>query len=98
MNSLTGDPPFKKSNMKTIKRILLIFAADTLMMLVSWAGVSLILFCGRAIFTPQAVFAKMLSVYSFFVVMFCYTLYLVFDLCIYITMEIRLKNECSDTR
>jgi hypothetical protein len=77
---------------------LLIFAADTLMMLISWAGVSLIIFCVRVIFTPQAVWAKMLSVYSFFIVIFCYALYLVLDLCLYITMEIRLKNECSNTR
>jgi hypothetical protein len=78
--------------MEKIKKILLIFAVDTLITLISWAGLSLILLGIRTFSTPQAVFAKILSVYSFFVVMFCYAFYLVFDLCVYFSTEIRLEK------
>ena len=67
--------------MNTIKKILLIFVIDTLIMLVSWAGLSLILLCIRVASTQQVALMKMLSVNSFFIVMFCYAFYLVFDLC-----------------
>ena len=69
--------------------ILLIFVGDTLVMLVSWAGLSLILLGVRVLSAQQVALMKMLSVYSFFVVMFCYAFYLIFDLCEYLSTEIR---------
>ena len=85
--------------MDTIKKILLIFVGDTLVMLLSWAGLSLILLCCRIFSAPQVTLIRMLSVYSFFVVMFCYAFYLVFDLCGYLSAEIRfgkMKNQMSE--
>ncbi|MCK4385303.1 MAG: hypothetical protein KAW52_03480 [candidate division Zixibacteria bacterium] len=75
--------------MRKIKKILLIFVVDTLVMLVSWAGLSLILLGVRVLSAQQVALMKMLSVYSFFVVMFCYAFYLIFDLCEYLSTEIR---------
>ncbi len=71
--------------MVTIKKMLLIFVVDTLVMLISWAGLSLILFGVRIFTSPQAGLVKILSVHSFIVVMFCYAFYLIFDLCEYLS-------------
>jgi hypothetical protein len=78
--------------MGATKRILLIFVVDTLTMLISWAGLSLLLFGVRGFLTPQSLLAKLLSLYSLFVIMFCYALYLVFDLCCFFSTEIRMQK------
>ncbi len=66
--------------MITIKKMMMIFVVDTLVMLISWAGLSLIILAIRAFVTPQAAFLKILSIHSYMVVMFCYAFYLFFDL------------------
>ena len=75
--------------MDTIKKILLIFVVSTLVMLISWAGLSLILFGVRVLTSPQAGLVKILSIHSYIIVMFCYAFYLIFDLCAYFSSEIR---------
>ena len=78
--------------MDTIRKMLLVFLGDTLVMLISWAGLSLMLF-GIRIFTgPEAGLVKILSIHSYVVVMFCYAFYLIFDLCGYFSTQSRLKK------
>ena len=78
--------------MDTIRKMLLVFLGDTLVMLISWAGLSLMLF-GIRIFTgPEAGLVKILSIHSYVVVMFCYAFYLIFDLCEYFSTQSRLKK------
>ncbi len=66
--------------MHTIKKMLVIFIGDTLVMLVSWAGLSVILFCIRVISARPVALINMLSVSSFLVATFCYAFFLTFDL------------------
>lgn len=86
------DLSIRWGGMEKIKKILLIFAVDTFIMIISWAGLSLIIFCIRALSPPQATLVKILSLYSFFIVMFCYALYLAFDLCEFFSSEIRTEK------
>lgn len=78
--------------MDKIKKLLSIFVVDTLVMLVSWAGLSLILLCVKMFSAAQAALVRMLSVYSFFIVMFCYAFYLAFDLSECVSTEIRVEK------
>lgn len=73
--------------MEKIKKILLIFAVDTFIMLVSWAGLILIVLCFRVFSPSEVLFIKILPLYSFFIVLSCYAFYLIFDLCEYIFTE-----------
>jgi hypothetical protein len=73
--------------MDTIKKMLLIFVVNTLVMLISWAGLSLIIFVVRVLTSPQADLVKILSIHSYIVVMFFYAFYLIFDLCEYFSTE-----------
>jgi len=82
--------------MDTIKKMLLIFVVNTLVMLVSWAALSLALFGVRAWVGPQAPLTTVFSIHSYVIVMFCYAFYLVFDLCEYLNTETLGKRESSD--
>jgi len=73
--------------METIKKMLLILVLDTLVMLISWAGLSLILLGVRALSDPQAALVKILSLHSFVVVLLFYAFYLVFDICEFVSAE-----------
>ena len=73
--------------MDTIKKILLIMVVNTLVMLISWAGLSVILMGVRFLSGPQAALVKILSLHSFVVVMLFYAFYLVFDICEFISAE-----------
>ncbi len=73
--------------MNTIKKILLILVLNTLVMLISWAGLSVILLGVRFLSGPQAALVKILSLHSFVVVMLFYAFYLVFDICEFISTE-----------
>jgi len=73
--------------MDTIKKMLLIFVVNTLVMLISWAGLSLIILGVRVFTSPQAGLVKILSIHSYIVVMFFYAFYLIFDLCEYFSTE-----------
>ncbi|KPL01192.1 MAG: hypothetical protein AMJ91_01170 [candidate division Zixibacteria bacterium SM23_73_3] len=73
--------------METIKKMLLIFVVNTLVMLISWAGLSLIILGVRAFTSPQASLVKILSIHSYIVVMFCYAFLLIFDLCEYFSSQ-----------
>ena len=75
-----------------IKKVLLVFVGNTLVMLLSWAGSSLILFGVRAFTGPQAGLVKILSIHSYVVAMFFYAFYLIFDLCEYISTLSRLEK------
>ena len=77
--------------MDTIKKMLLILVLDTLVMLISWAGLSLILLGVRELSDPQAALVKILSLHSFVVVLLFYAFYLVFDICEFISTESRGK-------
>ena len=78
--------------MDTIKKILLVFVGDTLIMLISWAGLSLIILGVRVFTSPQAGLVKILSIHSYIVVMFCYAFYLIFDLCEYFSTQSRFEK------
>ena len=73
--------------MDTIKKMLLILVVNTLVMLISWAGLSVILLGVRFLSGPQAALVKILSLHSFVVVMLFYAFYLVFDICELISIE-----------
>ncbi len=73
--------------MNTIKKILLIMVVNTLVMLISWAGLSVILLGVRFLSGPQAALVKILSLHSFVVVMLFYAFYLIFDICEFISTE-----------
>jgi hypothetical protein len=82
--------------MDTIKKMLLIFVVNTLVMLVSWAALSLILFGVRAWVGSQAPMVKVFSIHSYVIVMFCYAFYLIFDLAEYFSTETLGKRESSN--
>jgi len=67
--------------MKRIKKILLIFVVDTFIMLVSWAGLSIIVFSFKIFSPSELFFGKILPLYSFLIILSCYAFYLIFDLC-----------------
>jgi hypothetical protein len=67
--------------MDTIKKMLVIFVVNTLVMLISWAGLSLVLLGVRLLIGQQGDFARLLSIHSYVAVMFFYAFYLIFDLC-----------------
>ena len=67
--------------------MLLIFVINTLVMLLSWAGLSLIIFGVRVLASPQAGLVKIFSIHSYIIVMFCYAFYLIFDLCEYFSTQ-----------
>ncbi len=67
--------------METIKKMLLTFVVNTLVMLISLAGSSLLIFGAKVLKSPEATLVKILSLHSYIAVMFCYAFYLVFDLC-----------------
>ncbi len=67
--------------MSSIKKILLIFSVDTLIVLIAWAVLSLITYCVKIVTTMPEIPVKILSIYSFFVVMFFYAFFLILDLC-----------------
>jgi len=78
--------------MERIRKILLIFALDTFIVLISWAGLSLIAFCVRAFSTVPTILMKMFSIYPFFIIMFGYAFYLILDLCEYLSTELRIEK------
>lgn len=78
--------------MDTIKKILLIMVVNTLVMLISWAGLSVILVGVRFLSGHQAALVKILSLHSFVVVMLFYAFYLVFDICEFISTETKGKE------
>jgi signal transduction histidine kinase len=78
--------------MERIRKILLIFSLDTFIVLISWAGLSLIAFCVRAFSTVPTILMKMLSIYPFFIIMFGYAFYLILDLCEYLSTELRIEK------
>ncbi len=73
--------------METIKKMLLIFVVNTVVMLVSWAALSLLLLGVRTTIGPDAALVKIFSIHSYIIVMFFYAFYLIFDLCEYFTVE-----------
>ena len=73
--------------MDTIKKMLLIMVVNTLVMLISWAGLSVILMGARFLSGPQAALVKILSLHSFVVVMLFYAFYVIFDVCELISTE-----------
>ncbi len=73
--------------MDTIKKMLLIFVVNTLVMLISWAGLSLAILGVRHFTSSQFALVKILSIHSYIVVMFFYAFYLIFDLCQYFSTE-----------
>jgi hypothetical protein len=78
--------------MDTIKKILLIFIVNTLVMLVSWATLSLTFLGVRAWIGPEAALVKIFSIHSYVLVMFCYAFYLIFDLSEYFSSETMEKK------
>jgi hypothetical protein len=78
--------------MDTIRKMLLFFVGDTLVMLFSWAGLSLIVLGIRFHAGSQSDLVKILSIHSYIVAMFCYAFYLIFDLCGYISIQSRLSK------
>jgi hypothetical protein len=78
--------------MNTIKKMLLIMVVNTLVMLISWAGLSVILLGVRFLSGPQAALVKILSLHSFVVVMLFYAFYLIFDICEFISAETKGKE------
>jgi hypothetical protein len=78
--------------MERLRKILLIFALDTFIILISWAGLSLIAFCVRVFTTAPTIPMKMLSIYPFFTIMFGYAFYLILDLCEYLSTELRVEK------
>ncbi len=83
--------------MDTIKKMLVIFVVNTLVMLVSWAVLSLVLLGVRVWMDPQAGLVQIFSIHSYVVVMFCYAFYLIFDLGEYFSTEAVGKRESSST-
>jgi hypothetical protein len=82
--------------MGTIKKMLAIFVVNTLVMLVSWAALSVALFGVKAWIGPQATLATVLSINSYVIVMFFYAFYLIFDLSEYLSTETLRRNESSN--
>ncbi len=78
--------------MDTIRKILLVFLGDTLVMLISWAALSLIILGIRFHAGSQADLVKILSIHSYVIAMFCYAFYLIFDLCEHISTQSRLNK------
>jgi hypothetical protein len=78
--------------MDTIRKMLLVFVGDTLVMLISWAGLSLIILGVRFYTGSEADLVKILSIHSYVIAMFCYAFYLIFDLCGYISTHRRLNQ------
>jgi hypothetical protein len=66
--------------MNTIKEMLFVFGINTFVMLVAWAGLSVIIVGVRLFISPEIPLAKILSIHSFMVVLMCYAFYMVFDL------------------
>jgi hypothetical protein len=83
--------------MDTIKKMLVIFVVNTLVMLVSWAALSLVLLGVRIWVDPQAGLVQIFSIHSYVLVMFCYAFYLIFDLGEYFSTETLEKRENSST-
>jgi hypothetical protein len=75
--------------MDTIKKLLLIFIINTLLLLVSWAGLSLVLLGVRMATSPESGLSKIISIHSYVVVMFFYGLYLIYDVCEYLSTASR---------
>jgi hypothetical protein len=73
--------------MDTVKKMLLIFIVNTVVMLVSWAVLSLTLLGVKAWIGPEAALVKIFSIHSYVVVMFGYAFYLVYDLSEYFGSE-----------
>jgi hypothetical protein len=82
--------------MHTIKKMLLIFVVNTLVMLISWAGLSLIILGVRILVSPQFELVKILSIHTYIVVMFCYAFCLVFDFCEFFTTVTSEKDETAN--
>jgi glucan phosphoethanolaminetransferase (alkaline phosphatase superfamily) len=82
--------------MGTIKKMLLIFVVNTLVMLVSWAALSLALLGVRAWMGLQSPLVTLFSINSYVIVMFCYAFYLIFDLGEYLSTETLTKRESSN--
>jgi hypothetical protein len=82
--------------MDTMKKMLLIFVVNTLVMLVSWAALSVTLFAVRAWIGMQAPLTTVLSINSYVIVMFFYAFYLIFDLSEYLSTETLRKRESSN--
>jgi uncharacterized membrane protein len=78
-----------KVDMDTIKKLLVIFVLNTLVMLVSWAGLSLILLGFRFFIGPGSDMAKIFSIHSYIVVMFFYAFYMIYDVCQYVSAQTR---------
>jgi hypothetical protein len=78
--------------MNTIKKMLLILVVNTLVMLISWAGLSVILLGVRFLSGPQAALVKILSLHSFVVVMLFYAFYVIFDVCEFVSAETKGKE------
>jgi hypothetical protein len=83
---------FKQCDMDKIRRLLLVLVADVFVMVISWACLSLIVSCMRVFLGQQVALIRMLSVSSFFAVMFFFAFYLVLDFCEYFSTEIRLRK------
>ncbi len=79
--------------MSSIRNILLIFSLDTFIVLLAWAGLSLITYGVKVVTPLPEIPVKILSIYSFFVVMFCYALFLFLDLCECFSNESHPENE-----
>jgi len=73
--------------MQKIKKILLIFAVDTFIMLVSWAGLILLSSLLKTLSPPEFIFVKVLPLYLFLTVLACYAFFLIYDLCEYLYTE-----------
>jgi hypothetical protein len=73
--------------MKRIKKILLIFAVDTFIMLVSWAGLILFFLLLKFLSPPEFIFVKVIPLYLFLTVLACYAFFLIYDLCEYLYSE-----------
>jgi hypothetical protein len=71
--------------MDTIKKLLLIFVINTLLLLVAWAGLSLVLLGVRMVTSQESGLTKIISIHSYVVVMFFYGLYLIYDICEYLS-------------
>lgn len=73
--------------MQKIKKILLIFAVDTFILLASWAGLILLLSLLKSLSPPEFIFVKVLPLYLFLTVLACYAFFLIYDLCEYLYSE-----------
>jgi hypothetical protein len=73
--------------MQKIKKILIIFIIDTFILLVSWAGLILLLSILKALTPPEFIFVKLLPLYLFLTVLACYAFFLIYDLCEYLYSE-----------